>query len=403
MGLSTKRLFTAAGVLLLLCAVLVGCGGGQSGGGGQDGEGPIKVGVITTLTGPIAQPGESILRGLEATADMINADGGIDGREIELEVRDDEGKPEVAARLVSELASDEEIPLILGPYPSTTVAAADPQARGEEIPMIPFTGAGYVPPPGEDSTWITVPIVNFPAVGDLFMQYATDQGWTRISSLNPTDTSGQLAEDLVDSLVEEYGVEAVARERYDPGAVDVTPQLGEIKAADPDVMLTYGPGEPASIAIRQAQQVGLDVPINISHANAGLSFLELIKDVPNDRVYVVSSRIYSWENLPDDDPQKGLFEGFTTAYSERFPDSEPGFIETLGTDVLLVGAEALRNAGPDREAIREYLSQGDQNIVGTISPTYNFTPEDRLGFSTEGLVITTNRDDTWVEVEGGSQ
>lgn len=389
------------GVLLLIVALL-GCGGGQSSGegGGEQGEKePIKIGVINTLTGPIAQPGESIQRGLEATADVINADGGINGRPIEFEVKDDEGKPEVAARLVAELASDPEIPLILGPYPSTTVAAADPQARNEEIPMIAFTGAGYVPPEGEGRSYVTVPIVNFPAVGDKFMGYAVEQGWTRVASLNPTDVSGQLAEKLVDSLVEKHGVEAVARERYDPGALDVTPQLGEIKAANPDVLLTYGPGEPASIAIRQAQQVGLDVPINISHANAGLSFLELIKDVPNNKVYVVSSRIYSWEKLPDDNPQKELFEKFTKAYEKRFPDSEPGFIETLGTDVLLIGAEALRNAGPDREAIREYLSKGNQNIRGTISPTYNFTEEDRVGFSTEGLVITTNRDGKWVEVE----
>lgn len=399
MKISVRRLTTIVVIPLLVSAALVACGNGQSDTGGQGGEETIKIGMITTLSGPIAQPGQSILKGIEATVDMINADGGINGRPIELEVKDDEGKPEVAARLITELASDSEIPLILGPYPSTTVAAADPQARREEIPMIAFTGAGYVPPEGEDSTWITVPIVNFPAVGDKFMEYAVDQGWTNISSLNPTDVSGQLAEDLVDSLSKEYDVEAVSRERYDPGALDVTPQLGEIKAADPDVLLTYGPGEPASIVIRQAQQIGLDVPINISHANAGLSFLELIKDVPNDKVYVVSSRIYSWEQLPADDPQRELFENFTTAFEKRFPDSKPGFIETLGTDVLLIGAEALRNAGPDREAIRKYLSEGNQDIVGTISPTYNFTEEDRLGFSTEGLTITTNRDGEWVSIE----
>lgn len=397
-----KRLITAGVVLLLFSASLVGCGGDQSGSEGEQAEeGPIKVGMITTLSGPIAQPGQAILRGVEATIDMINSEGGINGRSIELVVKDDEGKPEIAAQLVSDLASDSEIPLILGPYPSTTVAAADPQARTEEIPMIPFTGAGYVPPPGEDRTWITVPTVNFPAVGNKFMQYAAEQDWTKISSLNPTDTSGQLAEELIDNLVEEYDVEAVARERYDPGALDVTPQLGEIKAANPDLLLTYGPGEPASIVIRQAQQVGLDAPINISHANAGLSFLELITDVPNDKVYVVSSKIYSWESLPDDDPQKELFEKYTTAYKERFPDREPDFIETIGTDPTLIAAEALRNAGPNREAIREYLSNGDQNITGTISPTYNFTEEDRLGFSNEGLVITTNRDGKWVEVESG--
>ena len=80
MGISVRRwltVVTTAIVVALLSAILVSCGGAQSGGEeGESGEGPIKVGVITTQTGPIAQPGQSILRGVEATADMVNAEGG---------------------------------------------------------------------------------------------------------------------------------------------------------------------------------------------------------------------------------------------------------------------------------------------------------------------------------------
>lgn len=398
-----ERLPVFLGGLLMLGAVLASCGGGQSGGGQQGGEGeteePIKIGVINALSGPAAQSGQAAQRGIEVGVEMVNDAGGIDGRPIELIVEDDEGKPEVAARLVGELASDSEVALILGPYQATSVAAADTQARKEEIPLIAFTGASYVPPDGEDRTWITVPNITFDVTGATFTEYAVEQGWTNVATLNPTDLTGQLADKVLDNLIEEYDIEGVVRERYDPAALDVTPQLGEVEAANADVLYSYAGSEPASLVIRQAQQVGLEIPINVSHINLTPAFLELVKDVPNDTVYVAGTKIYDWENLPADDPQKELFEEFTTMFGERFPDMEAGYIESLGGDLILISADALRNAGTEREAIREYLSQGNQDITGMVTPSYNFTEEDRLGFTAEGLIVLTNRDGKWVAVE----
>ena len=55
---------------------------------------PIKIGLITALSGQSALAGEAITRGLQTAIDEINADGGLlDGRELVLVRRDDEANP----------------------------------------------------------------------------------------------------------------------------------------------------------------------------------------------------------------------------------------------------------------------------------------------------------------------
>ncbi len=73
----------------------------------------IKVGVPTILSGRVAILGETASIGLKMAVDAVNASGGIDGRQIELVIRDTKGKPDEAARLTRELISSDGCQIIL--------------------------------------------------------------------------------------------------------------------------------------------------------------------------------------------------------------------------------------------------------------------------------------------------
>src|SRR5579875_3677328 len=67
---------------------------------------PIKVGLVAALSGPSAQSGEAITRGLQLAIDEINAKGGLlNGRKIELVQRDDESSPPKGLIAARELIS----------------------------------------------------------------------------------------------------------------------------------------------------------------------------------------------------------------------------------------------------------------------------------------------------------
>lgn len=76
---------TAAGIALVTTAALTlaACGGGGEGAGGADSEEPIPIGIIADLTGATGDVGTPYNQGMLAYIDWRNAEGGIEGRQIE--------------------------------------------------------------------------------------------------------------------------------------------------------------------------------------------------------------------------------------------------------------------------------------------------------------------------------
>src|SRR5690349_5781950 len=76
---------------------------------------PIKIGYLPALTGPSSSTGIGINRGTELAVNEINAAGGIDGRKIELIVRDTQSDPTKAVNAVAELTQRQKATMIFGP------------------------------------------------------------------------------------------------------------------------------------------------------------------------------------------------------------------------------------------------------------------------------------------------
>src|SRR5918997_86174 len=73
---------------LAACLSLSGCMGSGSGSEGEEGDGPITIGISLPLTGDFSEPGKGVQRGYEAWADYVNENGGLLGRDVELIILD---------------------------------------------------------------------------------------------------------------------------------------------------------------------------------------------------------------------------------------------------------------------------------------------------------------------------
>src|SRR6266436_951824 len=87
---------------------------------------PIKIGYLPALTGPSSSTGIGINRGTVLAVDEFNAAGGIDGRKIELVVRDTQSDPTKAVNAVAELSQRQKVAIIWGPLNSGEALAATP-------------------------------------------------------------------------------------------------------------------------------------------------------------------------------------------------------------------------------------------------------------------------------------
>ena len=91
---------------------------------------PIKIGYLPALTGPSSSTGIGINRGTVLAVDEINAAGGIDGRKIELIVRDTQSDPTKAVNAVAELAQRQKVAIIFGPLNSGDLGDLLKEFRG---------------------------------------------------------------------------------------------------------------------------------------------------------------------------------------------------------------------------------------------------------------------------------
>jgi len=97
----TRKLVGVVTALGLAC-LMAGCKT-NAGSKADSSSGPIKIGVVAILSGPNAQIGESHEAGAQLAADQINKAGGIDGRKVQLVVKDEQGDPNTSVQVARDL------------------------------------------------------------------------------------------------------------------------------------------------------------------------------------------------------------------------------------------------------------------------------------------------------------
>src|SRR5258708_20852882 len=97
---------------------------------------PIKIGYLPALTGPSSSTGVGINRGTQLAVELINKEGGIKGRKIELVTRDTQSDPTKAVNAVAELTQRAKASMIFGPVNSGEALAATPLIARDKVPML---------------------------------------------------------------------------------------------------------------------------------------------------------------------------------------------------------------------------------------------------------------------------
>ena len=117
-----KRGWLALALLALAIFVVAGCGDddddGGGGGGGGGGE-PVKVGASLPLTGEFSEPGKAAQQGYKVWEALVNEKGGlIDGRNVEMVIKDDASNQNTIVADYNALISQDKVDLLLGTFSS---------------------------------------------------------------------------------------------------------------------------------------------------------------------------------------------------------------------------------------------------------------------------------------------
>lgn len=121
-----------------LCALLLSCGTGAA---NAADTGPIRVGAVSSLTGPTSFPESSAA--VRAYFETVNASGGVAGRKLELVVEDDKGDPAQARAVAKRLAKDPKVVALVGS--ASIVDCAINGATWQVAGLISLQGTGVEP------------------------------------------------------------------------------------------------------------------------------------------------------------------------------------------------------------------------------------------------------------------
>lgn len=252
---STRRvgaLFAAAGLL-----IVAGCGGDdESGGTGQADAGPYRLGLVHSSEGPFATNSATARAGARYAVELINADGGVNGRDLELVEVDARNDPQTLVTAIPELISEDEVFAISGPVDSAGCEIACAISAELEVPML-SAGAGRpgVLEPSRPWTFsMTAPDAsNSIPVLEAAMEQEDVQ--TAAIIVDEANATTQAQSDLYNEVFANTGVEVVSTTTFTSGDPSFTSQVTSMSAENPDVVaLAAGPADAARIAVEVRAQ-----------------------------------------------------------------------------------------------------------------------------------------------------
>lgn len=239
-----------------------------AGGGGNEIEGlepgePLKVGVLMTFSGPVAEAGHQQFRGLEAAIEDINADGGVAGHEIEVVRRDDGGDPNKAVSLARELVEQEKVKIVFGTTLSTPALAVMPYLTQQKVTLVGSMSADQVDDPSTFPYVFTGSPVTRTQVQAMVSTGQASFDAKKVGVLVEATAYGDSLLPQFRAQLEEAGLQgdAIVVQRYPQGAPTIEAQMSALRNAGVGVVYHGGIGADAVRIPRTAAQVGLDVPL----------------------------------------------------------------------------------------------------------------------------------------------
>jgi branched-chain amino acid transport system substrate-binding protein len=217
-------------------------------------------------------------------------------------------------------------------------------------------------------------------------------GVKRIGFLSSNTGFGKAGKEQVEKLAPTYGIEIAVSEVYDKAATDLTAEVTKLKAANVQAILNWSIEPAQAIVIKNARQIGMNVPIFQSHGFANVQYARTA-GAAAEGVMFPASRVVVADALAPTDRQKPVVAAYKQAYEGRYKED----VSTFGGhayDALGILVRAVKEAGLDRAKVRAAV-ENMKGFVGTAG-VFNFSPADHNGLAIDAFEMITVKDGKFV-------
>ena len=315
---------------------------------------PVKIGMITTLSGPGGYLGQDIRDAFKLAIDLEG--GKLGGVPVELVVEDDALNPGQGKQIAEKMLKTDGIKILTGIVFSNVAGAT--------VPDIVDSGALYVSPNAAPSNFAGKECnANYFVVSwqndslhESAGQYATNLGYKKAFILAPNYQAGK---DALTGFKRMFKGEIAGEVYTRLDQTDFAPEMAQIRAANPDVVFQFHPGGLGIAFLRQYQQAGLlgKIPMVLAEPSLDATTLKAVGESA-----LGLSVTAHWNSDFDNAANKKFMEAWTKAHNRA-----PTYYASQGYDAALAIASALKATGgkTDVPALRTALAKADfQSVRG---------------------------------------
>ncbi|MFJ9587553.1 amino acid ABC transporter substrate-binding protein [Streptomyces acidicola] len=353
------------GIAAATLALVLTASGCSSGSGSQESsDDPIVIGVSLPLTGDFSEPGKGVERGYKAWAKIVNAQGGLLGRKVELKILDDQSNADRVVSDYEQLIGRDEVDLVFGPFSTRLVV---PSARvAEEYGMLFVEPAGAAPEvftQGFEKLFYAAPAVaddHYNHLAEYLLAMPESERPRTVAYAAMDDPFAQgTAYGLKDKL-EKGGIRTVADEVYPPNTTDFGNIAAKIADSGADMVVggtQYQDGVNLIVALQQ-----LDYQPKMAAFSTAPTEPEFAKAIGNKTEGILAPTGYTQK--ADYPSNKEFVEKYTEQFGEA-PEEDEANAYTTG-QVVAAAVEAAECASQDPDCQGKLVEWLRGNTVQTV-------------------------------------
>lgn len=359
MSTGTIRRFAAVvtGALLLAAASMAA---------GEGEDATILLGAAVSLTGKYAVSGKNTKDGYDLAVKRINEMGGVKiaGKTYRMKVLyyDDESTPARGAQLAERLISQDGVKFMLGAYSSGLTKAIAPVTEKYKVPHVEANGAArefftgqyrYLFGVLSTSDYYLRDAVTLSA--EAAREHGKDPKTVRIAMAYENDPFSLDVREGVVEAAKKYGMKIVIDDKLPPEINDMAATFAKVKAVKPDLLLVSGHEKGATLMVRQAAEMQIDVPMM---ATTHCDSAKIAETMAQKAEGILCGS--QWDrHLSYQDRWFGTADQYADLFEKEFKYPAP-YQAAESTAAVLVFADAFSRAGSlDPEKVRDAISSTD--------------------------------------------
>ncbi|GIJ80459.1 branched-chain amino acid transport system substrate-binding protein [Micromonospora phaseoli] len=381
---------TTALVSTLLATTLAGC---QFGGQEQD-TSPIVIAADLELSGAAAGVGKAYRQALELKRQQLNASGALNGRTIELLVKDNRSDASESLRNIADFSNDSRVTaIIMGGCNECAVGAAR-TVDEKQIPTVALAAASAVTSPVSERRYM---FKLAPNAADNAAALTVELRRRNIDTVGLLRSDNAYGVEGSTALAREFakvGIQVLAEASVRGTDTELDRQATTLTAAGPDALVIWTPPEQAMLATSAVKRIGFDGALFLDASAAGDLFLGSAARAA-ERATLVFTQTMVIDDVIATTPAKAARRQWFQDYTARFGGYH-GSASFAADAVQLIADAELRAGGPagqvDRDALRDVL---ETSQMDGLSGPIRMTPDNHSGLMPQALTTLVARNGRW--------